>query len=106
MMSENWPYLLFLPADPHDLRAFLLDVFGSPITLEILEKIDRGVQAQKDIIRQLRHSNKTIIFHLKNLVRLGVLEEEYKVKEWILPSRDGIYPGPIAIIYSKESGVW
>ncbi|MBS7247485.1 MAG: PfkB family carbohydrate kinase [Candidatus Jordarchaeales archaeon] len=94
MMSENWPYLLFLPADPHDLRAFLLDVFGSPITLEILEKIDRGVQAQKDIIRQLRHSNKTIIFHLKNLVRLGVLEEEYKVKEgkhtiWYKPTDIG-----------------
>ncbi|MBS7287679.1 MAG: hypothetical protein KIH01_02740 [Candidatus Freyarchaeota archaeon] len=79
-MDESWPYLLFLPADPYDLKTFLLEVFGSPITLEILEKIDRGVQAQKDIIKQLRHSNKTIILHLKNLVRLRVLEEEYRVK--------------------------
>ncbi len=94
MMGESWPYLLFLPADPHDLRTFLLEVFGSPITLEILEKIDRGVQAQKDIIRQLKHSNKTIIFHLKNLVRLGVLEEEYRVQEgkhtiWYKPTDIG-----------------
>lgn len=93
-MGESWPYLLFLPADPYDLKTFLLEVFGSPITLEILEKIDRGVQAQKDIIRQLRHSNKTIISHLKNLVRLKVLEEEYRVKEgkhtiWYKPTDIG-----------------
>lgn len=80
-MGENWPYLLFLPANPYELKTFLLEVFGSPISLEILEKIDRGVQTQKDIIRQLRHSNKTVISHLKNLVRLGVLEKEYKLEE-------------------------
>ncbi|MEM4446445.1 MAG: PfkB family carbohydrate kinase [Candidatus Jordarchaeales archaeon] len=93
-MGENWPYLLFLPANPYELKTFLLEVFGSPISLEILEKIDRGVQTQKDIIRQLRHSNKTVISHLKNLVRLGVLEKEYKLEEgkyviWYKPTNVG-----------------
>jgi virginiamycin B lyase len=33
-------------------------------------------------------------------------EDEYKVKEWLLPSRAGKTPGPIAIIYSEASGAW
>lgn len=94
MMEENWPYLLFLPADPHDLREFLMGVFGSPITFEILEKIDRGVLAQREIIRRLRHSNKTVIAHLKKLVKLKVLEECHRLERgrhtiWYKPTDIG-----------------
>ncbi|MEM1588764.1 MAG: hypothetical protein QXR82_00955 [Candidatus Bathyarchaeia archaeon] len=60
--------------------------------------------------RGITIQNKTFIwFTMYAKGSIGLLYktgEEYKVKEWILPSRDGIYPGPIAIIYSKESGVW
>ncbi|MEM3588019.1 MAG: PfkB family carbohydrate kinase [Candidatus Jordarchaeaceae archaeon] len=78
--SEIWPYLVFLPAEPEKLKKFLTEVLGSPISINILEKIKEGTIRQKDIIQQLNYSNKTIITHLKNLTELNVIKEEFQVE--------------------------
>ena len=78
--GEIWPYLIFLPAEPENLKKFLTKVLGSHISIHILEKINEGTVCQKDIIQQLNYSNKTIISHLKNLVELNVIKEDFQTE--------------------------
>ncbi|MEM2134081.1 MAG: PfkB family carbohydrate kinase [Candidatus Jordarchaeaceae archaeon] len=78
--GEIWPYLIFLPADPENLKIFLTEVLGSPISLDILEKINEGTVCQKDIIRKLSYSNKTILAHLKTLVDSRVIQEYFQIE--------------------------
>ncbi len=78
--DEIWPYLIFLPAETENLKRFLTEVLGSPISINILEKINEGTVCQKDIIKQLNYSNKTIIAHLKNLVELNVIKEDFQIE--------------------------
>ncbi|MBS7655949.1 hypothetical protein KEJ50_05565 [Candidatus Bathyarchaeota archaeon] len=60
--------------------------------------------------RGIAVQNKTFIwFTMYAKGSIGLLYEDedgYKVKEWKLASRAGKLPGPIAIIYSEESGAW
>ncbi|WXG41268.1 MAG: carbohydrate kinase family protein [Candidatus Freyarchaeum deiterrae] len=78
--GEIWPYLIFLPAEPEVLKKFLTEVLGSPISISILEKINEGTVRQKDIIQQLDYSNKTVIAHLKTLIELKVIKEEFQIE--------------------------
>ncbi len=78
--NEIWPYIIFLPAEPENLKKFLTEVLGSPISIDILEKINEGTVCQKDIIRRLSYSNKTILAHLKNLVELNVIKEDFQIE--------------------------
>lgn len=73
---DFWPYILPLPRSRVDQRRFLLTVFGSDTAMDILRSVslDRKVY-QRDLIKGLGYSNKTIIEKLKTLVALGVLEE-------------------------------
>lgn len=73
---EIWPYILPLPIDRVDQRRFLLSVFGSDTAIDILKNVSlEGKVYQRDLIKNLNYSNKTIIKHLKTLVSFGVLEE-------------------------------
>ena len=76
-MDSMWPYMLPLFTEPRKRIKLLLQLFSSPIAVEVLETIGlAGSISQKDIINTLKHhSNKTIIAILKKLVDAGVLEE-------------------------------
>jgi len=96
---EIWPYILPLPRNRADQRRFLLSVFGSDTALDILRNTSLENRVyQKDLIKGLRYSNKTIIQNLKMLVSLGILQEGMeKVLEkgkavwlkWYLPTSIG-----------------
>jgi len=55
-------------------------IFGSKAAVDILEfSLSQGISNkiyQKDLVRKLDYSNKTIIENLKSLTRLGVLIED------------------------------
>ncbi|KPV63137.1 MAG: hypothetical protein AOA65_1449 [Candidatus Bathyarchaeota archaeon BA1] len=96
---EFWPYILPLPRDRADQRRFLISIFGSDTALDILRNVSLQSRVyQKDLIKGLKYSNKTIIQNLKTLVSLGVLQEGMeKVLErgrvfwlkWYLPTSIG-----------------
>ncbi len=71
------PYVVFLPSE-HKKR-ILGAIFGSKAAVDILRlALDQGISNriyQKDIVRKLSYSNKTIIANLKSLTKLGVLSE-------------------------------
>ena len=73
---EFFPYILPLPKSREDQRRFYRSVFGSDTALEVLRmaSLENKIY-QKDLIRELKYSNKTILETLKKLVSLGVLQE-------------------------------
>jgi len=75
--KELHPYVVFLPAEQKD--KILSAIFGSKASLEILRFfLKHGVANkiyQKDLVKRLAYSNKTIIENLKTLTELGVLTE-------------------------------
>jgi len=72
-----YPYVIFLPKERK--QKVLRAIFGSKVPIDILKfSINQGVSEkiyQKDLIKKLRYSNKTIIEHLKSMTALGILEE-------------------------------
>jgi len=75
--TELHPYVVFLPTSQKS--KILSSIFGSKAAVDILRfSLDQGVSRiiyQKDLVRKLGYSNKTIIETLKSLTRLGVLSE-------------------------------
>lgn len=71
------PYMVFLPSEQKS--KILSAIFGSKAAVNILKfSLAQGVSNKiynKDLIRKLAYSNKTIIENLKTLTRLGVLRE-------------------------------
>ncbi len=69
---------MFLPADQKS--KMLSAIFGSKVAVEILRfSLSQGISNrvyQKDLMRKLAHSNKTIINSLKSLTQLGILSED------------------------------
>lgn len=79
-LDEYWPYIVIMPMDPSKRASYMLTLFSTSISLEVLNlfKWDEEL-CQKDIISTLRHhSNKTIINTLRKLVKLKLLNEEIK----------------------------
>ncbi len=76
-MDSLHSYVIFLPAEEKD--RVLSAIFGSKASLDILRySLKRGISNkiyQKDLVRELSYSNKTIIENLKVLTRLGILIE-------------------------------
>lgn len=76
-LDSHHPYVVFLPAEQKD--KILSAIFGSKASLEILKfSLKNGISNkiyQKDLVRKLAYSNKTIIENLKTLTQLGVLNE-------------------------------
>lgn len=69
-----WPYVLPLPAKPKHLRTLLFCVFGSAISVRILESMhSRKRTFQKELVESLPCSNKTTLGHLRRLVEAGIL---------------------------------
>jgi hypothetical protein len=83
-LSENLhPYVVFLPSEQK--TRILNAIFGSKAAVDILKfSLHKGISNkiyQKDLLRKLHYSNKTIIENLKSLTRLGVLKENMEKVE-------------------------
>jgi hypothetical protein len=71
------PYVVFLPVEQKD--KILSAIFGSKAGVDVLRfSLKQGIARniyQKDLVKRLNYSNKTIIANLKALTKLGVLTE-------------------------------
>lgn len=78
MTVRIYPYVIFLPKNSkHEV---LRTIFSSSVPVDILKFVlKQGVSEkiyQKDLIKSLGYSNKTVIEHLKALNDLGILDEQ------------------------------
>ena len=77
MSVKLHPYVVFLPVEQKD--KILSAIFGSKAGVDVLRfSLKQGIIKniyQKDLVRKLNYSNKTIIANLKALTKLGVLTE-------------------------------
>jgi DNA-binding PadR family transcriptional regulator len=77
------PYVVFLPAEQKD--KILSAIFGSKAGVDVLRfSLKQGIAKniyQKDLVKSLNYSNKTIIANLKALTKLGVLTERMEKNE-------------------------
>jgi len=71
------PYVVFLPTE--EKNKILSAIFGSKVAVNILKfSLAKGISNkiyQKDLVKELAYSNKTVIENLKLLTKLGVLIE-------------------------------
>jgi len=76
--SDLHPYVVFLPSEQKN--KILSAIFGSKAAVDIFRfSLNQGISNkiyQKDLVRELAYSNKTIIGNLKSLTKLGVLMED------------------------------
>ncbi len=77
MDEDSHPYVVFLPSE-HKTR-ILGAIFGSKAAVDILKfSLSQGIANkiyQKDLVKKLSYSNKTIIENLKSLTKLRILQE-------------------------------
>jgi DNA-binding HxlR family transcriptional regulator len=77
LIEKLHPYVIFLPLEKKD--KILSAIFGSKAGVDILRfSLKQGISKniyQKDLVKKLNYSNKTIIENLKSLTALGVLNE-------------------------------
>ncbi|MFA7080366.1 MAG: hypothetical protein WC203_05650, partial [Candidatus Bathyarchaeia archaeon] len=77
MIEKLHPYVVFLPQEKKD--KILSAIFGSKAGVDVLRfSVKQGIAKniyQKDLVKKLNYSNKTIIENLKSLTSLGVLNE-------------------------------
>ena len=77
MSVKLHPYVVFLPVEQKD--KILSAIFGSKAGVDVLRfSLKQGISKniyQKDLVKKLNYSNKTIISNLKTLTQLGVLTE-------------------------------
>jgi hypothetical protein len=77
MVKREYPYIIFLPKESK--QRILKAIFGSLVPIRILKSyINQGLNEkiyQKDLIKNLSSSNKTILKYLKNLTEVGIMEE-------------------------------
>lgn len=83
-MSENLhPYVVFLPSE-HKIKV-LSAIFGSKAAVDILKfSLRQGISNkiyQRDLVKTLTFSNKTVIENLKSLTKLGILSEKMEKTE-------------------------
>ncbi|HTY75754.1 MAG TPA: hypothetical protein VMD05_09345 [Candidatus Nanoarchaeia archaeon] len=83
MKEELYPYVVFLPSE--EKNKVLSAIFGSKASVDLLRfSLEQGVAKsiyQKDLVKKLNFSNKTIIENLKALVKLRVLDEAMEKNE-------------------------
>lgn len=81
--NEIHPYIVFLP--PGEKDWILRTVFGSETPIEVLKfSIKQGISKkiyQKDLVKALPYSNKTVIKHLKMLTKRRILRESMEKNE-------------------------
>ena len=96
-MKENLhPYVVFLPSE--EKNKVLSAIFGSKASVALLRfSLDQGISKniyQKDLVKKLNYSNKTIIENLKALTKLGVLDEDMEKNEMMFYSPEQIGSQP------------
>jgi hypothetical protein len=78
MNQKFHPYVVFLPSEQK--TKILSAIFGSKAAVDILKfSLSQGISNkiyQKDLVKKLAYSNKTIIETLKSLTSLEVLKED------------------------------
>lgn len=83
MGEKLHPYVVFLPTEKKD--KILSAIFGSKAGVDLLRfSLKQGIQKsiyQRDLVKKLNYSNKTIIENLKSLTNLGVLNESMEKNE-------------------------
>ena len=83
LTEELHPYVVFLPSE-QKFRV-LGAIFGSKASVDILKfSLGQGISAkiyQKDLVKRLSYSNKTVIENLKSLTKMGILREEMEKGE-------------------------
>jgi hypothetical protein len=83
LTPELYPYVVFLPSE--EKNKVLSAIFGSKAAVDLLKfSLDQGVAKsiyQKDLVKRLNYSNKTIIENLKTLTKLKVLDEAMEKNE-------------------------
>ena len=84
MNQKVHPYVVFLPSEQK--TKILSAIFGSRAAVDILKfSLNQGISNkiyQKDLVKKLAYSNKTIIETLKSLTNLEVLRENMeKIKK-------------------------
>lgn len=83
LTEESHPYVVFLPSEQK--TRILSAIFGSKASIDVLKfSLNQGISAkiyQKDMVKRLSYSNKTIIENLKSLTKMGVLKEEMEKDE-------------------------
>jgi hypothetical protein len=74
---------VFLPSEQK--TRILSAIFGSKASVDVLKfSLNQGISAkiyQRDLVRRLSYSNKTVIGNLKSLTKMGVLKEEMEKDE-------------------------
>jgi len=83
-VNKIHPYVIFLPSEQKS--KILNAIFGSKAAVDILKfSFNQGISKkiyQKDLVKKLAYSNKTIIGNLKSLTNLEVLREDMeKIKK-------------------------
>lgn len=83
-MEDLHPYVVFLPSEQK--TKILSAIFGSKAAVDVLRfSLKQGISNkiyQKDLVKKLSYSNKTIIENLKSLTRLRIVKENMeKVEE-------------------------
>jgi hypothetical protein len=83
-LNENLhPYIVFLPSEQK--VKILSAIFGSKAAVDVLRfSLSQGISSkiyQKDLLKKLAYSNKTVIKNLKSLTKLGVLREDMEKVE-------------------------
>lgn len=83
LTEELHPYVVFLPSEQK--TRILSAIFGSKASVDVLKfSLNQGISAkiyQKDMVKRLSYSNKTVIENLKSLTKMGVLKEEMEKDE-------------------------
>jgi DNA-binding HxlR family transcriptional regulator len=83
MIEKLHPYVVFLPTEKKD--KILSAIFGSKAGVDLLRfSLKQGISKniyQRDLVKSLNYSNKTIIENLKALTSLGVLNESMEKNE-------------------------
>jgi len=80
--KELHPYVILLPTGISEKVQYIMTLFSSPVTIEVLRLFewDREI-CQKDIIMSLsHHSNKTILSSIRKLVSINLLEEVERIE--------------------------
>jgi hypothetical protein len=83
-VEDLHPYVVFLPSEQK--TKILSAIFGSKAAVDVLKfSLKNGISNkiyQKDLVKRLSYSNKTIIENLKSLTRLRIMKENMeKVEE-------------------------
>ncbi len=83
LTEDSHPYIVFLPSEQK--TRILSAIFGSKASVDVLKfSLNQGISAkiyQRDLVRRLSYSNKTVIENLKSLTKMGVLKEEMEKDE-------------------------